>query len=52
MCNEMETRVLGYCEECGNAITDEKESYVDKDGYRFCSVECVLEYYEIELCEA
>ena len=52
MWTEKEVRILGYCEECGSPITDEKESYVDKDGYRFCSVECVLEHYGVELCEA
>ncbi len=49
---EEEVRVLGYCEECGREITgDDAKMYVDKDGYRFCSVECVLDHYEIELWE-
>lgn len=49
---EEEIRILGYCEECGRAITgDDTEMYIDKDGYHFCSVECVLEHYDIDILE-
>lgn len=40
-----EVRVFGYCEECGNKITDkDKEYYVNSDGEVFCCVECVMEH--------
>ena len=40
-----EIRSFGYCECCGNKITNEdKEYYVSDDGKVFCSVECSLEH--------
>ncbi len=42
-----EIRILGYCAECGNEITDETEAYVDQDGQYFDDIECVLEYYKV-----
>lgn len=39
-----EIRVFGYCECCGNEVTDAGDAYyVDSEGRVFCSVECVLE---------
>lgn len=56
--DEREIRVFGYCECCGNKITDEdkeydenKEYYVNDDGEVFCSVECVCEHYGITKIE-
>lgn len=47
-----EIRVFGYCECCGNEITDEsKEYYVSDDGKVFCNVECALEHYGITKVE-
>lgn len=47
-----EIRVFGYCEVCGNAITDEfEEYYVDSEGNVFCSSECALEHYGIAKAE-
>lgn len=41
-----EIRVFGYCEHCGENITDEyEEYYVNDDGEVFCNVECVCEHY-------
>ena len=52
MYNETETRILGYCEECGRAITDDDtEMYADQEGYHFCSIECALEHHNIEKLE-
>lgn len=47
-----EIRFFGYCENCGEKITDEQEEYyVNEDGEVFCSVECVLEHYGITKAE-
>lgn len=43
-----EIRVFGYCECCGNEVTDkDDECYVDSDGRIFCDIECVLEHYGV-----
>jgi hypothetical protein len=45
-------RIFGYCECCGNSITDEdNEYYVDAEGKIFCSVECVLDSYGLAKVE-
>jgi hypothetical protein len=50
--NRDDMRTLAYCEECGNAITDEvDEYYCDEDGNHFCSCECVMEHYGIHTLE-
>ena len=36
-----------YCEECGSAILDGDEAYVDAEGRYFDSIECLCEYYDI-----
>lgn len=41
--------IRAYCEECGNAITDEDKAYIDNDGRYFDSVDCVMSYHNI--CE-
>ena len=47
-----EIRVFGYCECCGNQVTDEDESYyMSEDGKVLCSVECVLEHYGVTKIE-
>lgn len=40
--------ILGECECCGTPVTDECESYRDRDGRAFCSMDCVNTYYGIE----
>lgn len=41
-----EIRKFGYCEHCGEEVTDESEEYyVTEDGKVFCCIECVLEHY-------
>ena len=41
-------RVFGYCECCGNKVTDENyEYYVNSDGEVFCNIDCVLEHYGV-----
>lgn len=47
-----EIRVFGYCECCGNQVTSEDEEYyVSNDGIVFCSVECVMNHYDVEKIE-
>ena len=47
-----DVRNFGYCECCGNAITDaDKEYYVSEDGKVFCCVECVMEHYGVTKVE-
>lgn len=43
-----EFRKFGKCECCGNEVDDASdEYYVDSEGRVYCSVECVLEKFEI-----
>ena len=43
-----EIRIFGYCECCGNKVTDEcDEYYVNGDGEVFCNIDCVLEHYGV-----
>ena len=46
-----EVRVLGYCTECSNRITDENNVYVNDDGEYFCCVECAIEHAHIRCLE-
>ncbi len=47
-----EIRIMGYCECCGNEITDEDEEYyVSDDSKVFCSYECCLEHYGVTKVE-
>lgn len=47
-----EVRVLGYCAECGNEITDDvSEYYCDSNGDVLCSYECVLEHCGVTTVE-
>lgn len=43
-----EIRKFGECECCGNEIdSTDNEYYVDSEGRVYCSIECVLETFEI-----
>ena len=45
-------RIFGYCECCGNEVTDEyEEYYITDDGKVFCSIECVCEHNGITKVE-
>lgn len=47
-----ETRVLAYCAECGNEITDDIEDYYcDEDGNFFDCIECAMAHYGIHRLE-
>ena len=48
-----EIRNFGYCENCGEPVTDEREGYyyISEDGKVFCSDECVYEYHSIAKVE-
>ena len=50
--DEREVRCFGYCENCGEEVTDEyDEYYITDDGTVFCCIECVLEAYGINKIE-
>ena len=43
-----DVRVFGYCECCGNEVTDKDEKYyIADDGKVFCSIECVCDAYGV-----
>ena len=43
-----EIRVFGYCECCGEKVTDKfGEHYVNESGEVFCNIECALEHHGI-----
>ena len=47
-----EIRIFGYCENCGDKVTDESEEYyITDDGTVFCSCECCLEHYSVTKVE-
>ena len=47
-----EVRNFGYCENCGEKVTDkDEEYYVDSEGRIFCSTECICEHYGITKVE-
>lgn len=47
-----EVRTFGICEECGNRVTDEYDTYyVNDDGEVFCCVGCALEHYGVTKVE-
>ena len=39
---------LGYCEECGEEITDEYAHVRQEEGLFFCDMECVKKYYGLK----
>lgn len=48
----MDERIFGYCECCGNTVTDDNdEYYITDDGKVFCSIECVCEAYSVTKIE-
>lgn len=50
--NEPDVRVIGYCAECGNEVTDDMEDiYVDEDGNYFCSSDCAMIYHGLHKLE-
>ena len=47
-----EIRVFGYCENCGEKVTDKSgEYFISEDGRVFCSFECVCEAQHITKVE-
>ncbi len=45
-------RVFGYCENCGEKVTDESGEYdISEDGRVFCSIECVCEAHRVTKVE-
>lgn len=51
--DEYDVRIVGYCEECGDSITDDIEiCHCDEEGHLFCCKECALIYcgiHELEI---
>ena len=43
--------IVGYCEECGSAITTEDEAYIDHEGRYFDCLDCIFEYHDITKVE-
>lgn len=43
-----EIKILGYCINCGETITDEYEYFVDDEKNKFCVEECYKKYYGIK----
>jgi hypothetical protein len=47
-----EVRFFGYCECCGEGVTDNSnEYYVTDDGRVFCSRDCMMEYFGVTKIE-
>lgn len=47
-----ELRIYGYCENCGNEVTNQgDEYYISEDGKVFCGIECICEHYGITKIE-
>ena len=45
-------RFFGYCENCGEKVTDQgEEYYITEDGKVFCSIECVCEAHRVTKVE-
>jgi hypothetical protein len=45
-------RFFGYCENCGEKVTDQSEEYyITEDGKVFCSIECVCEAHRVTKVE-
>lgn len=42
-------RVVGHCEECAEELNTLYDIYRDEEGHRFCSKECAMQYWGIEL---
>ena len=41
-----EVRFFGYCECCGEKVTDENEEYyITEDGKVLCSCACMMEHF-------
>ena len=52
MNEDNEVRVLSYCAECEDEITDDiEEYYCDEDGQFFCSIECAMACHGIHRLE-
>lgn len=49
MCPNSDAEIDPYfCKNCGELITDDYESYKDAFEERFCCLDCVLDYHNIE----
>ena len=46
-CPNSEDEIIGYCEQCDYAITDEIAYYTDAFDNLFCSEDCFKDYYRI-----
>ena len=50
--NDIEVRIIGYCAECGEDITDDIEDiYTDEDGNYFDTVECAMIHHGLHKLE-
>ena len=46
--NAPESKVRGYCEQCGEKLREDYEFYIDNEDNKFCSEDCALEYHGIK----
>ena len=50
--HDEEVRVIGYCAQCGEDITDDTEDvFVDSEGNYFDSVDCLITYFDVTRLE-
>ena len=50
--DEREVRCFGYCENCGDEVTDDYgEYYITDNGEVFCCVDCICEHYGLTRIE-
>lgn len=46
--NAPESKVRGYCEQCGEELREDYEYFTDNKDNKFCSDDCALEHYGIK----
>ena len=45
--NAPESKIRGYCLRCNEELREDYEYYTDKDGNKFCSLECANKFHGI-----
>lgn len=49
--NAPESKVMGYCEQCGYELREDYEYYTDNENNKFCSDDCALEHHGVQAKE-
>lgn len=47
-CPNYEPKIIAFCEKCGECIYDTGEIWGDNANNKFCSEDCIKEYYGIK----